>query len=121
MTIWRGLALLVLVGGWLGTSVAAVAIPQPRPTPRIVAVQVGLLVLGYDPGRVDGFWGNRTTAALAAYAQDRRITLNQTTMNLVLVLLHIEMLEELQTAGGEAMSEAARPGASPRMLPLRRW
>jgi peptidoglycan hydrolase-like protein with peptidoglycan-binding domain len=76
MTIWRGLVVLILVGGWLGTSVAATAVRPSPPTPPIVALQVGLRVLGYDPGAIDGFWGPRTLAALAAYGQDRGIVLN---------------------------------------------
>jgi peptidoglycan hydrolase-like protein with peptidoglycan-binding domain len=121
MTIWRGLAVLMLVGGWLETSVAATAVRPSHPTPPIVALQVGLRVLGYNPGPIDGYWGHRTRAALAAYGQDRGIVLNQATLTLVLTLLHLETVEDLRSAEGKAIDEEALPGSSPRMLPIGRW
>ena len=119
MAFWRGLAVLILVVGWLEAAVAAAH--SSRPTPPVVAVQVSLRVLGYDPGAIDGFWGRRTAAALAAYGQDRGIVLNQATLNLVLMLLRSETLEELRGDEGEAIGAEALPGSSPRMLPIGRW
>jgi hypothetical protein len=118
MTMRRRLALLVVVGGLMGISVAAAASRPSGPAPAVVTVQVSLYVLGYDPGPIDGFGGPRTIEALTAYAQDRRIVLNQTTLNLVLELLHFDMLEEVRNAGGEGGREEP---SEPRLLPIQRW
>jgi len=118
MTMWRGLVLLLLVGGLIGTSVAAATSRPSGPAPAIVTVQVNLYALGYDPGPIDGFGGPRTMAALTAYAEDRRIVLNQATLNLVLGLLYLETLEELRNAGGEGGIEES---SEPRLLPIQRW
>jgi hypothetical protein len=117
MTIRRGLTLLVVVGGFIGTAMAAA--PRPSgPTPALVTVQVGLYMLGYDPGPIDGWGGPRTMAALTAYAEDRRIVLNQATLRLVLELLQLDTREELRHAAGPDRPEAA---CEPRLLPLQQW
>jgi hypothetical protein len=117
MTMRHGLALLVVVGGLIGTSMVAAPRP-PGPTPAIVTVQISLYVLGYNPGPIDGFGGPRTMAALTAYAEDRRIVLNQATLSLVLELLHLDTGEELRSAAGEKSPEESR---EPRLLPIQQW
>jgi len=112
----RGLALLILVGGLIGTSAAA---SRPAgPSPAVVTVQVSLYILGYNPGPIDGFGGPRTIAALTAYAEDRSIVLNEATMRLVLELLHLDTLEELRHAAGEKSPEES---SEPRLLPIQQW
>jgi hypothetical protein len=44
-----------------------------RPENAVAAVQSRLIDLGYDPGPVDGSWGEKTCEALKAYQTDRRV------------------------------------------------
>jgi peptidoglycan hydrolase-like protein with peptidoglycan-binding domain len=118
MTIRRRLTLLVLVAGLIGTSAAATASRPSGPATAIVLVQISLYVLGFDPGPIDGFEGPRTIAALAAYAQERGIVLNQATLNLVLTLLQQEMEEERRVAAGRRPLEDS---SKPLLLPTQRW
>ena len=62
----------------------------------MVTLQVSLRVLGYDPGPIDGVGGPRTLMALVSYAQDRGITLNQASVDIVMALLHAELYEKLR-------------------------
>jgi peptidoglycan hydrolase-like protein with peptidoglycan-binding domain len=118
VTIRRRLTLLVLVAGLLGTSTAATASRPLAPAPAIVVMQVGLYILGFDPGPIDGFEGPRTIAALAAYAEERGIVLNQATLSLVLALLQQEMEEELRTA---ARQVPLQDSSKPLFLPIQHW
>jgi hypothetical protein len=118
MTIRRRLTLLVLVAGLIGTAAAARGARPSGPTPAIAVVQVSLYVLGYNPGPIDGFEGPCTIAALAAYAEERGVVLNQATLDLVLRLLHREMEEELRTAPGQGPLEGSR---KPMLLPIQQW
>jgi hypothetical protein len=81
-------------------------------------LQVALHVLGYDPGLIDGLIGRRTVAALAAYAQDRRIVLNQATAELVVMLLVDEASEVLRQ---DEHDEEPLRGRSLGMLPVYQW
>ena len=35
---------------------------------KVTRIQRALVISGYDPGPVDGYWGNRTSSALAQMA-----------------------------------------------------
>lgn len=118
MTMRRGLVLLIVLSGLMWTSMATAASRPSGPAPELVAVQVSLYVLGYNPGPIDGLGGPRTIAALTAYAEDRSIVLNQATMSLVLELLHLDTLEELRNAAGEKSPEES---SEPRLLPIQQW
>jgi peptidoglycan hydrolase-like protein with peptidoglycan-binding domain len=65
-----------------------------------VTLQVYLRLVGYDPGPIDGLEGPRTYVALVSYAQDRGITLNQATVDVVMALLRAEVHEKLRNGGG---------------------
>lgn len=96
---WTALAMLVL--GFATASMAR-GVPQSLdPAQEVAMVQVSLTVLGYQPGPIDGLGGRRTVAALAAYAKDRGVVLNQATVNLVVALLHVETRQEILTPGEE--------------------
>jgi peptidoglycan hydrolase-like protein with peptidoglycan-binding domain len=118
MTMRRGLVLLIVLSGLMWTSMATAASRPSGPAPELVAVQVSLYVLGYNPGPIDGLGGPRTIAALTAYAEDRSIVLNQATLNLTLELLHLDTVEELRSAAGE---EGSKTSSEPRLLPTQQW
>jgi peptidoglycan hydrolase-like protein with peptidoglycan-binding domain len=77
MILRRWTILLLLVGGLTGSPLAEAASSRPSPLVAVVAIQVQLRTLGYDPGPIDGRGGRRTIAALTAYTKDRGIVLNQ--------------------------------------------
>ncbi len=118
MTVRRWVIFTVVVGQLTGATLAGAALRPSSPTPSTVLVQLGLRVLGYDPGPIDGLSGRRTVAALAAYARDRRIVLNQATAALVVTLLAAEASEALHY--GESAEELL-PARGPRMLPVHQW
>jgi peptidoglycan hydrolase-like protein with peptidoglycan-binding domain len=76
MILLRCMILLLLVGGLTGNALAEAAPSRPSPLVAVVAIQVQLRTLGYDPGPIDGRAGRRTIAALTAYAKDRGIVVN---------------------------------------------
>jgi len=121
----RGWIVFVILAVGLAAPPTAVAASRTYgPRAAIVTVQVGLRVLGYNPGPIDGLSGPRTVAVLKAYAKDRGIVLNQATVHLVVALLRAEAREEL-LQGGDAddTQESERPssvGEVP-MLPVGRW
>jgi hypothetical protein len=121
MVIQRWIAVALLVGGLTGSVLADAAAQPPRPEVVIMAVQVSLQMLGYDPGPIDGLGGRRTVAALAAYAQDRGITLNQVTVNLAVALLRAEVREKLLSDGDARDSGMVVPQGNLQMLPVYRW
>ena len=121
MIIQRWIAVVLLVGGLTGSLLADAAAQPPRPEVAIIAVQVSLQMLGYDPGPIDGLGGRRTVTALAAYAQDRGIALNQATVNLAVALLRSEVREKLLNAGDTKDPGTAFPQGNLQMLPVYRW
>jgi hypothetical protein len=121
MITQRWIAVVLLVGGLTGSVLIDAAAQPPRPEVAIMAVQVSLQVLGYDPGPIDGLGGRRTVAALAAYAQDRGIALNQVTVNLAVALLRSEVHEKLLNAGDTKDPGKAIPEGNLQMLPVYRW
>jgi hypothetical protein len=121
MIIQRWIAAVLLVGGLTGSVLADAAAQPPRPEVAIMAMQVSLQVLGYDPGPIDGLGGRRTVAALATYAQDRGITLNQVTVNLAVALLRAEVHEKLLNAGDTKDPGVAIPQGNLQTLPVYRW
>jgi peptidoglycan hydrolase-like protein with peptidoglycan-binding domain len=109
----------VLVGGQLlGVALAGAASRPADPTPTVAFMQLALRILGYDPGPIDGLSGPRTVAALMAYAQDRRIVLNQATAELVVMLLAAEASKALHHVEppGEALQIRGL-----RTLPVYQW
>jgi hypothetical protein len=121
MITQRWIAVVLLVGGLTGSVLIDAAAQPLRPEVAIMAVQVSLQVLGYDPGPIDGLGGRRTVAALAAYAQDRGIALNQATVNLAVALLRSEVHEKLLNAGDTKDPGKAIPEGNLQMLPVYRW
>jgi hypothetical protein len=93
----------------------------PSPMVAIVALQVQLRAVGYDPGPIDGRGGRRTMGALTAYAKNRRIVLNQATVGMVLARLRAEAYVMLLE--GEATEEprASEPQGDLPVIPIGRW
>lgn len=113
MTVWRWLILTMVVGTLTGVALGGTAARPPDPSRGVVRIQLSLRILGYDPGPIDGLSGQRTIAALAAYAKDRRLVLNQATAELVVTLVAVEALEALRQA-----DQTDVPLRGPRVLPL---
>ena len=91
----RWMALVILAAGLAAVPMADASSHRRGPTSEIASVQMGLRMLGYDPGLIDGLEGPRTLAALDAYAADRGIVLNQATVDLVFALLKAETHDRL--------------------------
>jgi hypothetical protein len=108
MIMHRWMILLLLVGGLTGNALTEAASYPPSPTVAMVAIQVQLRALGYDPGQIDGRGGRRTLAALTAYAKDRRIVLNDATVGTVVARLRVEAYVML--LDGEATEESGASG-----------
>jgi len=108
MTMQRWIILLLLIGGLTGHALTEAASSPPSPTVAIVAIQVQLRALGYDPGPIDGRGGRRTITALTAYAKDRWIVLNQATVGTVVARLRAEAYVML--LDGEATEESGASG-----------
>jgi peptidoglycan hydrolase-like protein with peptidoglycan-binding domain len=121
MAIRRWIAVVLLVGGLTGGVLADAAAQSQRPAVEIMALQVSLQALGYNPGRIDGLGGRRTVGALAAYAEDRGITLNQATVNLAVALLHVEIQEKFLSAGEDRDLGPTLPQKDVQRLPVYRW
>ena len=54
-----------------GTSVAGSGSGPSSRQATVASIQNGLRDLGYDPGPIDGIYGNRTTQAIRQYQKDR--------------------------------------------------
>jgi hypothetical protein len=117
----RWMILTLLVGGLTGNALTEAASYPPSPMVAIVAIQVQLRALGYDPGPIDGRGGRRTIGALTAYAKDRRIVLNQATVGTVVARLRAEAYVMLLE--GEATEEpgASEPQGDLPVIPIGRW
>ncbi len=118
MAVKRWLILAIVVGQLAGIARVGAASPPAAPTHEVALVQLSLRVLGYDPGLIDGLSGPRTVAALAAFARDRQMVLNQATADLVITLLTVEVLEALRYA---EQGKEQLPVQGPRKLPVGWW
>jgi len=113
--------LALVVGGLTGNTLTEAASDAPSPMVAMVAIQVQLRAVGYDPGPIDGRGGRRTLTALTAYAKDRRIVLNQATVGTVVARLRAEAYVML--LDGEATEEPGAPGplGDLQIIPIGRW
>jgi hypothetical protein len=121
MIMHRWMVLTLLVGGLIGNALTEAAADPPNPMVAMVAIQVQLRAVGYDPGPIDGRGGRRTLAALTAYAKDRRIVLNHATVGTVVARLRAEA--SVMLLDGEATEESGasgRQGDLP-VIPINRW
>ncbi len=114
----RWIALVMLAAGLVAVPMADAASHRRGPAPEVATMQMGLRMLGYDPGLIDGLEGPRTVAALDAYAADRGIVLNQGTVDLVLALLRAETRDQL--LNDRQAGEGEEQGGWSRMTNLRR-
>jgi hypothetical protein len=118
MNVRRWLILALIGGPLIGVALVGAVSRPSDPTPMVASMQLALRILGYDPGPIDGLSGPRTVAALMAYAQDRRIVLNQATAELVVMLLAAEASKALHHVEhpGEALQIRGL-----RTLPVYQW
>jgi hypothetical protein len=121
MVLCRWMILALLVGGLAGNAIANAALDPPSPTVAVVAVQVQLRALGYDPGLIDGRGGRRTIAALTAYAKARGIVLNQATASTVVARLRAEAYVMLIAGEATEESGASGPQGDSLVIPIGRW
>ena len=121
MIMHRWMILLLLIGGLIGNALTEAASDPPRPTVAMVAIQVQLRAVGYDPGPIDGRGGRRTIAALTAYAKDRRIVLNQATASTVMARLRAEASVMLLEGEATEESGASGPQGDVQVIPIGRW
>jgi peptidoglycan hydrolase-like protein with peptidoglycan-binding domain len=121
MIMHRWMILTLLVGGLTGNALAEAVSYTPSPMVAIVAIQVQLRALGYDPGPIDGRGGRRTIAALTAYAKDRRIVLNQATVGTVVARLRAEAYVILLNDEATEESGASVPQGDLQVIPIDRW
>jgi hypothetical protein len=121
MILRRCIILLLLVGGLTGNALAEAAPSRPSPLVAIVAIQVQLRTLGYDPGPIDGRGGRRTIAALTAYAKDRGIVLNQATVGTVLARLRAEAYVMLLDSETTEETGVLGPRGDLQAIPIDRW
>jgi hypothetical protein len=121
MIMHRWMILTLLVGGLIGNALTEAASDPPSPMVAMVAIQVQLRAVGYDPGPIDGRGGRRTLAALTAYAKDRRIVLNHATVGTVVARLRAEAY--VMVLDGEATEEpgASGPQGDLQVIPIGRW
>ena len=121
MIMHRWMILTLLVGGLTGNALTKAASSPPSPMVAIVAIQVQLRALGYDPGPIDGRGGRRTIAALTAYAKNRGIMFNEATVGTVVARLRAEAYAML--LDGEATEESVAPGphGDPQLFPINQW
>jgi uncharacterized protein (DUF1800 family) len=57
------------------TIVLVLGTPVDAKDAKVERVQRSLVLSGYDPGPVDGYWGSRTASALAKMAKDMKLSL----------------------------------------------
>jgi hypothetical protein len=121
MIMHRWMILLLLIGGLTGHTLAEAASSPPSPMIAIVAIQVQLRAVGYDPGPIDGRGGRRTMGALTAYAKDRRIVLNHATVGTVVARLRAEAYVMLLEGAATEESGASGPQGDLQVIPIDRW
>lgn len=121
MTMYRWMIFVLLVGGLTGNALAEASSSPPSPMVAIVAIQVQLRALGYDPGPIDGRGGRRTIGALAAYAKDRGIMLNQATVGTVVARLRAEAYVMLLDGEAAEKSGISGPQGDLQVFPVNRW
>jgi peptidoglycan hydrolase-like protein with peptidoglycan-binding domain len=121
MSMHQWMILALVVGGLTGNALTEAASSPSSPMVAIVAIQVQLRAVGYNPGPIDGRGGRRTLAALTAYAKDRRIVLNHATVGTVMARLRAESYVML--LDGEATEEpgASGPQGDLQVIPIGRW
>jgi peptidoglycan hydrolase-like protein with peptidoglycan-binding domain len=117
----RWVILTLLVGGLIGNALTEAASDPPSPMVAIVAIQVQLRAVGYDPGSIDGRGGRRTIAALTAYAKDRGIVLNQATVGTVVARLRAEAYAMVLDGEATEESGASGPQGDLQAFPINRW
>lgn len=117
----RWIILTLLVGGLTGNALTEAASYPSSPMVAIVAIQVQLRAVGYDPGPIDGRGGRRTLAALTAYAKDRRIVLNHATVGTVVARLRAEAYVMLLDGEATEESGASGPQGDVQVIPIGRW
>jgi hypothetical protein len=121
MILRRRIILLLLVGGLTWNALTEAASSAPSPTVAVVAIQVQLRTLGYDPGPIDGRGGQRTIAALTAYAKDRGIVLNQATVGTVVARLRAEAYAMLLDSDTTVETEVLGTQGDLQVIPIDRW
>jgi peptidoglycan hydrolase-like protein with peptidoglycan-binding domain len=121
MVMHRWMILTLLVAGLTGNALTEAASPPPSPMVAVVAIQVQLRALGYNPGPIDGRGGRRTIAALTGYAKDRGIILNQATVGTVVARLRAEAYVMLLDGAATEESGASGPQGDLQLLPIGRW
>jgi peptidoglycan hydrolase-like protein with peptidoglycan-binding domain len=121
MIMHRWMILTLLVGGLTGNALTAAASSPPSPMVAVVAIQVQLRALGYDPGPIDGRGGRRTIAALTAYAKNRGIVLNQATVGTVVARLRAEAYAMLLEGEPDEESGASGHQGDVQVIPIDRW
>ena len=121
MIMHHWMIFVLLVGGLTGNALAEAAPSRPSPLVAVVAIQVQLRTLGYDPGPIDGRGGRRTIAALTAYAKDRGIVLNQATVGTVVARLRAEAYVMLLDGETTEESGASGPQGDLQAFPINRW
>jgi peptidoglycan hydrolase-like protein with peptidoglycan-binding domain len=121
MIMHRWMILTLLVGGLTGNALTEAASSPPSPTVAIVAIQVQLRALGYDPGPIDGRGGRRTIAALTAYAKNRGIVLNQATVGTVVARLRAEAYVMLLDVEATEESGDSGPQGDLQVIPIGWW
>jgi peptidoglycan hydrolase-like protein with peptidoglycan-binding domain len=121
MSMHRWMILLLLIGGLTGNALTEAASSPPSPMVAIVAIQVQLRALGYDPGPIDGRGGRHTIAALTAYAKDRGIVLNQATVGTVVARLRAEAYVMPLDSEATEESGTSGPQGDLRVIPIDRW
>lgn len=75
----------------------------------IADVQTELLVLGYDPGIIDGKFGARTENAIKALQADRGLAVTGVIDSALLEALNIDQAEEPQSPAAESEIDASQP------------
>jgi lysozyme family protein len=80
--------------------------PLPNPDPRVTEIQLALKAKGFDPGAVDGLYGEQTQAAVASFQAANGLIVDGEVGSQTLVAL-------LGSPGGAAPVASAAPAAAP--------